>query len=925
MAAMNRFALTAWLLSAVFLVSGCDWFVSADQRVERARAQIADGRDGAAIIELKKAVKSEPGHQAARLLLADVSLRLGDWRSAEKELESVTASGDSAAVIDRIAAEILLARGEFAELLERSGTLRIPEWEQSTYRGHALRALRKMEKASDAYREAITLKEDWAPAHIGLAEVLTAQGRSDEALSQLHRVIEIDKENALAWFARGTIAARRGDVEVGEESFQRAKDFAPGQLSAVQYNLVLAGLTESQLGAGKVEAARQTLSELIARTAATPLTQLLTARLAMAEQNYTLAVAEAQKVISAAPDLPQARLLLGAALIAQGNWNQAASHLGALVAASPENYEARKLLAQVNIKLQRPDAAAQILAPMQGLENEDAQLGALMGLVNLQQGHSETAIQLLEKSVAAQPKNAALKLDLAMVYLRTNQAEHAVRLLKSIPSSADDARRDVLLVAAVAADKGAIPAAQEIDRFVAEHPKNVRALTTAAELHARFGNIRRARELLDDALAIEPGNRQTLIVLAEIAADARDYSAAHAALDTALKQDPTDTQVRFARAQLAMLQSDEASAIAELEQVRKLDPKAPNALLLLAQAYARTNRFDDAEKVIEEALRIVDVAAPVHGHAAQMYMDAGRYEQALARFRQAIAAAPTEPTYYIGAARAQLATGDLDSAEESIQRAMKAKPDYMPAVAMAIMLDLRRGRRDGAAARIKDLKNKNPNDPSVSLLEGDVLLASKDFRQAAAAYARSNKLAPSARAALREYRARVLGDLQDPTVPLSDWLARRPDDLTVRLVLAEDLAARGDTRRAIEHYETLAKAPQPNAMALNNLAWLYHEAGNAQAAAIAEQAYEIAPQVPAIGDTLGWILLQSGDKSRGLTILKAAATADSNPEIRYHYAVALSETGDRDAALRELQSIVKDAAGTPAAAKATEMLSQVGG
>jgi predicted Zn-dependent protease len=132
-------------------------------------------------------------------------------------------------------------------------------------------------------------------------------------------------------------------------------------------------------------------------------------------------------------------------------------------------------------------------------------------------------------------------------------------------------------------------------------------------------------------------------------------------------------------------------------------------------------------------------------------------------------------------------------------------------------------------------------------------------------------------------------------------------------------------RAAIGHYELLARGPDPNVAALNNLAWLYHETKDRRAIETAELAYSLAPTTPAVADTLGWILLRAGDKARSVSILKTAASAGADPEIRYHYGVALAESGDRASARRELEAIVREANGSPAAAKAQEFLSRAGG
>ncbi len=54
----------------------------------------------------------------------------------------------------------------------------------------------------------------------------------------------------------------------------------------------------------------------------------------------------------------------------------------------------------------------------------------------------------------------------------------------------------------------------------------------------------------------------------------------------------------------------------------------------------------------------------------------------------------------------------------------------------------------------------------------------------------------------------------------------------------------------------------------------------------------------AVLDTIGWVLVRQGQLDRGTSLLRDARLRDSsNPEIRYHLAVALSQSG-RDAEAR---------------------------
>ena len=112
-----------------------------------------------------------------------------------------------------------------------------------------------------------------------------------------------------------------------------------------------------------------------------------------------------------------------------------------------------------------------------------------------------------------------------------------------------------------------------------------------------------------------------------------------------------------------------------------------------------------------------------------------------------------------------------------------------------------------------------------------------------------------------------------------------------------------------------------NAEALNNLAYIYHEAGDSRAIDFAGRAYDLAPENPDIMDTYGWILASSGQTEKGTSILRAAVEqAPDNAEYRLHLAAALIDSNDSITARKTLLPLLRgqrrsgtQAQGTPTA------------
>lgn len=908
------------------LLAGCDLFASADQRVSRAQDLIAVHDYRGAMIELKSALQSQSDHVPARLLLAEVSLQLGDAAAADKELRYAIEGGADVARTAPLSADIRLASGKASELLVAldAGELPLQEPARSTYRGRALLDLRQPEQALAAFQTALEADTNYKQARLGLAEAHAALGQVEAALAEFDKILAVDPQAADALLARGTLHVRRGQVEQAEQSLSAALERAE-TLPIRQYAMLLAALTEAHLARGDIGAARKTQGELAAISQDAPVTRLLSARVAMAEHDYTKAATDLQRVVSSAPDFVPARFMLGAVLLAQGNLHQAELHLSQAVRRAPENLEARKLLAQVQLRLERPDAAVQSLLGSDRPDAGDGQLDALLGVAHLRLGDETKGLELLKRSIANNPGNRALKLELVAAYLRSGAHGEAIELARSVEHVSGDVQRERLLIAAVAAQQGIQAARAEVENLVEQFPNEVGVLNLAGAFLAAQGEIERARALLGRAAKIDPKDVGTLLSRARVEVRAGDAKTGIGWLEQAVEVDPKNVTARMLLADLALRSDDAAGAVEALEEARRQDEKAVEPRLQLARLHFRERRTKQADEVLNELLTLADSRADIVNSVGLVELEAGRYHEALARFRAATDLASDDPSYWLNVARAQLALGHNAVAREALQKSISVRPNWVPAVSTLAMLDLSEGRNEAALARAANLRKALPRDPAVLVFEGDLYTALKRYADAAKAFDAAAQLQPSAVAALKSYKARQLGRLGDGAAPLESWLKRQPDDFAVRTVLAEAYRLAEQRGRAVEQYELIVNNGPLNVAALNNLAWLYHETGDGRAEAMAQRAHAAAPGAPAVADTYGWILVQAGKPTEGLPILKeAAARASDQPDIQYHYAAALAATGARAEARKLLTAILERPERFASRAEAERLLERLG-
>jgi cellulose synthase operon protein C len=226
-----------------------------------------------------------------------------------------------------------------------------------------------------------------------------------------------------------------------------------------------------------------------------------------------------------------------------------------------------------------------------------------------------------------------------------------------------------------------------------------------------------------------------------------------------------------------------------------------------------------------------------------MLLDAGQPAEALRAFERANDIAPGTPQYLLSRARANAANGQVDAARQDLRNALAINPEFTPARLALVDLERRTGRLDAAAEALARLKRAATDDPAVALLEGELMLARREFEAAIPRFETAVAGGSGPR-----HRRPVPGAAQRRQAGAGaharECAAGQPGDTSLRIVLADHYLSTARYPEAATHYEKLVEAQPNNAALLNNLAWLYAQGGDHRAAELAKRAYELAPEAP---------------------------------------------------------------------------------
>jgi putative PEP-CTERM system TPR-repeat lipoprotein len=247
-----------------------------------------------------------------------------------------------------------------------------------------------------------------------------------------------------------------------------------------------------------------------------------------------------------------------------------------------------------------------------------------------------------------------------------------------------------------------------------------------------------------------------------------------------------------------------------------------------------------------------------------------------------------------------------NAAVEDLKRAIDLQPDLIAARLAQVELAMRMGHADEALAFAREIQKTNAKSPVGYATEGDVLMAQKKPAQALPAYDKALALDKAPQIFVKSLQAMTLaGKGKEAQARAAQWLKDHPDDVLTGMYVSENSLAAKDYKAAIARLEDIVKRIPNNAAALNNLAYAYQQEKDPRALATAEQAFKLADNNPGIMDTLGWLLVEQGNTSRGVPLLqKASGLAPNSSEVRYHLAVGLSKSGDKAGARKELDKLL---------------------
>lgn len=906
---MARSFLIFQVLAFSLIQLGCsDHGGPGDRHTEKAREQAEQGKQSAAIIEYKNALQKNPQDAQARVALAELYLKQELGRAAEKELLQARQLGLDEDRIGPLLGEALLLSHDFKRVLElvNPAAAKSLEKRADLVRIHADAqfGLGQVELGCAQYKEALNLDAKLAAAYWGLARCARLREGAQAARAMYQKALALNPNNPRTQAEYGNMEYGLGNLPEAEKRYAEAiKLDGDFPLARAGHALVVYLQGRGEASAAEIERLRKDYPD-------SPLGKSLQAMLAFDKQDYESALKMSAEALKDMPHHLPSLALYGRAAYKLGRYDEAWRGLSRFLIANPENAHVRKMVANAQIKLKRYRDALETLAPLAGENSKDADALILAGGANFSLDKPQIAARLFERALAVNPKSADAHMALAKIQLAANDQSGAKHHLQQAVQLAPNDLQALYSLAQVHMG------AREYDQALAiladiekRWPNRVETPVLQAQALFDKKDAAGARRVLEARLRTAPKDVGAALNIARIDMAEGKPAAARRLVQGVLDANPSHQEALLMRARIAGQEGNAGEYLRGLEQAAKTHPaeigpalELSRYLLSRGQAYKALEWARHAEKLKPDSPETLALLAEVQ-------LAAGEKENALASYhRLATVVLPNSPYAHFQHARLQISiNSDREGARFSLAQALKLKPDFLEAQSFLIALDTADRKYSAALETARRVQSQRPQAAIGHVLEGDVLLAQNRFSTAVDAYRKGIDKEQGATAVVKLYRALVLaGRKADAETALDDWVGKHPADTSVRFHSAQVAMAESQYEKARQQLEAIQRIRPDLPNVLNNLAVVYAQLRDPRALEFAQRAYKLAPDSPIINDTLGWLLVERGQSTQSLAMLrKAQAALPEDPQVNYHLAVALMRAGAKQDARGVLRKILE--------------------
>jgi putative PEP-CTERM system TPR-repeat lipoprotein len=884
-------------VAVIMVVAGGAGYRFVKQRYQTSADLIRSGQAymdrkqfGRAEIQFRNVLSKDPGNAEAHVRLAKLYLKGGAPNTAEPELILAARAGVPEEVLAPLHAEVFYDQGQIGNVLKLvpPGN-RSPQYESAvrTYRGLSETIIGDQAAAEADFQKAIALDPSAVRARVGLARLRLIQGRAPESEKIADQALKLNPDDSEALDLKGLLLLLRGAADEGLTALNKAVAADPQNFHA------LLDRADAYLRRNQLDKADADIQKILGITDNSGTANYLSAVIAARKGRLQDADDTMMKLRPVMDQVPDMYFLAAALKYNLGQLEQSEAFIQRYLAKQPNSAKAHEMLG--SIALRRGDAPAAVaeLQRALALAPTDRNTIALMAEAYMASGDFNSAMSLLGRTLG-NSSDKRLKIQHAIGALRMGDYSQSLAELQEIfhGGQGDLTSGPPLVLAALRAGQ-LETASKTAEYLVARDPSNQFNQQLLGMVRIAQANIPAAETIFKSVLDKAPTMQAARAGLAKIYLSSNRTPLAIKLFQDRLAQAPNDLASAQALAAIYANSKDFNRAIAVLHTAQDAMADDPAPSLSIMALYGEQNQWPKAIQLGNQLLtQFTSKAEQVYQALAAAYAVNGDQANALKTYQAGTEAYPKSAQLWERYAQALGAANNKQAALDAISKAVSLDTNntrYRDELVNAVY---EAKGADAAMNAIAEVTKNNSGDPSAALLSADVLM--RQNQRDAAITLLQKELAAHPSSAVAERLCGIYqdaGDFEKAAATASAWLANH-EDFTIRLLLAEFQRRLGKLDAAQANYERLLKQRPTDTVTLNNLAWVYFRRGDPRALETAQKAYKASPDLSAVADTVGWIMVNRNDLNDGMKYLQTALSAEPNdPSIQFHNAFALARSG----------------------------------
>ena len=892
-------ALSGSLLLALTLAS-CDAQKTDAEYLESAKQFAAQGDIKSYEIELKNALQQNPGNAEARKLLG---LRyLADQRgaSAEKELKKALEYNAAATEIVPGLLQAKYYQYQYRQMIDYPTNFNslAPEDKAKVYvyRGLARINLNEPKEAEVEFDMAAQASPSGQYSKLGKAYLYSLFKNYDDAIMVINDILKKDNQLTEAHILLSRVQLATEQLTDSLISINKAIELEPNRLNLyITSARTYMANKQNDEAEKKIDIVLQAVPEHL-------FSNLIKARLRLQAKDWENAELYSAKALSQSEVNKEAKLISGISHFYLKNWERARDRLASVKSFIKPDHIAHRMLAYAEFKLGYSQSAKELLTNLGELSETDTNLLNSFGAELAKEGRLDDAASLFETAAGLSSSNTDSLTKLGILKLHQSDLSGIEDLEKALEKDSQSLWARAALARHYLKEKQTDKAIKVIEDLLATKPDTIEPYILASEIYTSSKRYKEAEAALKKAEAISPDNTSVLISFAKLTFAQKDANKSLEYLEKTLKVAPDNEYALLSYYSIQNRLGDVNKALKAINSASEASPEKDSLKLIKAMALLDQKQTDEAIAVLSKIPSESAFYARAQSALGTIYLRQNEPEKALSYFISWKNTKPNEVRPYISAANVHFSQNNPREALNLVNEGLQALPDNKELLLMEIKMLLHNDQVEKGKRSIAKYIARFGNQAELSSIRGSYHTKKGEYKEAMTHFKELHKLSPSSRSviAIADLELRNKNETK-AAATLDHWLEQHPNDVTVRLFRA-NLALNQSTRQskteAVKQYSTMVKQNPKNYIAHNNLAWVLGELGKVDDAVIhAQKAHELRPDLPAVLDTYGYLLLLSGDAKEAETILsKAHSGSKDDPTITFHYAMALSKTGKQSEA-----------------------------